>query len=322
MSRPGPRLWSVGALARAAGVTVRTLHHYDRTGLVPCSGRTGSGHRRYTGDDVTRLYRVLALRGLGLPLPEIEAVLATDDPTSLLATARLHRERVREQLAHARRLHGRLDEVIDQLEHDRAPSTDDLLDTLETMAMTVHLTRIYTRTGDDGRTHLADLSRVPKTDPRVEAGGAVDELTAAVGVALAVPDLPDGYAGWLRQIQNDLFGIGADLSRPDGGPTPDEGPRVDGSYVTWLEEICDRVSADLPALRSFVLPGGTPLAAQLHVCRTVCRRAERRVLAVPDVNPQLTRYLNRLSDLLFILARAADGGPEALWQPGRRPVTP
>ncbi|MEV7225684.1 MULTISPECIES: cob(I)yrinic acid a,c-diamide adenosyltransferase [Polymorphospora] len=191
--------------------------------------------------------------------------------------------------------------------------------------MSVHLTRIYTRTGDDGRTHLADLTRVPKTDPRVEAGGAVDELTAAVGVAVATPgDLPDGYAGWLRQVQNDLFDIGADVSRPGGGPAagpaPDDGPRVDGSYVAWLEEICDRVNADLPALRSFVLPGGTPLSARLHVCRTVCRRAERRALAVPDVNPEVTRYLNRLSDLLFILARAAaEGAPEVLWQPGRRP---
>ncbi|MEV0732554.1 cob(I)yrinic acid a,c-diamide adenosyltransferase [Polymorphospora sp. NPDC050346] len=187
--------------------------------------------------------------------------------------------------------------------------------------MSVHLTRIYTRTGDDGRTHLADLTRVPKTDPRVEAGGAVDELTAAVGVALAAPgDRPEGYAGWLRQVQNDLFDIGADVSRPGGGPAPDDGPRVDGSYVAWLEEICDRVNVDLPALRSFVLPGGTPLSAQLHVCRTVCRRAERRALAVPDVNPEVTRYLNRLSDLLFILARAAaEGAPEVLWQPGRRP---
>lgn len=122
----------------------------------------------------------------------------------------------------------------------------------------------------------------------------------------------------MQQIQNDLFDLGANLSHPPGSPdeTPHQG--FDEEYVTWLESVCDQVNADLPALRSFVLPGGTLLAAHLHVCRTVCRRAERRTLAVPAVSPYVTRYLNRLSDLLFILSRAANSGDEPLWQPGRR----
>ncbi len=312
--------WTVGELARAARITVRTLHHYDRVGLLAASGRTSGGHRRYTERDVARLYRVLALRGLGLALEEIPALLDADGLAPLLATARMQRERVEQQLTNHERLRSRLDGVIRHLEHDRVPPTDDFLDTLETMAMTVHLTRIYTRLGDDGRTHLADLSRVAKTDPRIEAVGAVDELNAAVGLAVAAGDLPARYADWMAQIQNDLFDLGADLSHPVPS-AGDEAPTtaVDEQYVAWLESVCDRVNADLPELRSFVLPGGTQLAAHLHMCRTVCRRAERRALAVPAISPYITRYLNRLSDLFFILSRAANNsGEEPLWQPGRR----
>ncbi|HEX4364914.1 MAG TPA: cob(I)yrinic acid a,c-diamide adenosyltransferase [Solirubrobacteraceae bacterium] len=189
--------------------------------------------------------------------------------------------------------------------------------------MTVNLTRIYTKLGDGGETHLGDMSRVPKTHPRIEAYGDVDELNAQVGVTLAVDVLPTGYAAWLRRIQNDLFDVGADLAVPE---TTDDGGdaakpkrtrlRVTADQVTWLEGICDEVNATLAPLRSFVLPGGTAAAAQLHVCRTVCRRAERRALLVADANPEVVRYLNRLSDLLFILSRAANDGDEPLWQPG------
>ena len=193
--------------------------------------------------------------------------------------------------------------------------------------MTVNLTRIYTKLGDGGETHLGDMSRVSKLHPRVEAYGTVDELNAAIGVALLAPGLPDSFAAWLRRVQNDLLDLGADLSVPAPAADADDAAqgerprlRVNGEYTAWLEAACDEVNATLAPLRSFVIPGGTPAAAHLHVCRTVCRRAERRTIAVgEEVNPEVVRYLNRLSDLLFILARAANGdgaGAEPLWQPG------
>ena len=181
--------------------------------------------------------------------------------------------------------------------------------------MTVNLTRIYTKLGDGGETHLGDMSRVPKNHPRIEAYGTVDELNAQLGVALALPALPEPFAAFLRRIQNDLFDVGADISVPHGGDR--SRLRVTPEQTEWLEQACDEVNADLPKLRSFVLPGGTPAAAQLHVCRTVCRRAERRAIALGDeANPEVVRYLNRLSDLLFILARDANQGDEPLWSPG------
>jgi cob(I)alamin adenosyltransferase len=191
--------------------------------------------------------------------------------------------------------------------------------------MTVNLTRIYTKLGDGGETHLGDMSRVSKLHARVEAYGTVDELNAVIGVALLAPDLSETFAGWLRRVQNDLLDLGADLSVPE---TPDGAAerqrlRVDADYTAWLETACDEVNATLEPLRSFVIPGGTPAAAHLHVCRTVCRRAERRTIAVgAEVNPEVVRYLNRLSDLLFILSRAANAEPgdderaEPLWDPG------
>jgi cob(I)alamin adenosyltransferase len=182
-------------------------------------------------------------------------------------------------------------------------------------AMTVNLTRIYTRLGDGGDTHLGDMSRVPKTHPRIEAYGAVDELNAQIGLALTAEGLPEQYGDWLRRIQNDLFDVGADLSVPPGGER--DRLRLAAEQVAWLEQACDEVNATLQPLRSFVLPGGTRAAAHLHVCRTVCRRAERRALVVEDGSPEVVRYLNRLSDLLFILSRGANGGEEPLWEPGR-----
>jgi len=182
--------------------------------------------------------------------------------------------------------------------------------------MTVNLTRIYTKLGDGGETHLGDMSRVPKTHPRIEAYGDVDELNAHIGVALTLAELPAEYAAWLRRIQNDLFDVGADLSVPADPDAARERLRVRAEQVTWLEGACDEVNATLTPLRSFVLPGGTAAAAQLHVCRTVCRRAERRALVVEDSNPEVVRYLNRLSDLLFILSRGANDGDEPLWEPG------
>jgi cob(I)alamin adenosyltransferase len=193
-------------------------------------------------------------------------------------------------------------------------------------SVTVNLTRIYTKLGDGGETHLGDMSRVSKVHPRVEAYGTVDELNAAIGLALLAPGMPEQFARWLQRVQNDLLDIGADLSVPPPaeGSAGGERPRlrVGAEYTEWLEQACDEVNAKLAPLRSFVIPGGTPAAAHLHVCRTVCRRAERRAIAVgTEGSAEVVRYLNRLSDLLFILSRAAndegDGeGAEPLWQPG------
>jgi cob(I)alamin adenosyltransferase len=184
--------------------------------------------------------------------------------------------------------------------------------------MTVNLTRIYTRLGDSGETHLGDMSRVPKTHPRIEAYGTIDELNSQIGLTLTVDGLPEGYADWLTRIQNDLFDVGADIAAPDDPEATRERLRVVAEQTTWLEERCDEVNATLEPLRSFVLPGGTRAAAHLHVCRTVCRRAERAAVTCGDeVSPEVVRYLNRLSDLLFILSRGANAGDEPLWQPGR-----
>jgi cob(I)alamin adenosyltransferase len=197
--------------------------------------------------------------------------------------------------------------------------------------VTVNLTRIYTKLGDGGDTHLGDMSRVSKLHPRVEAYGTVDELNATLGVALLAPGLPSEFTQWLERVQNDLLDVGADLSvpapaegEPDATGKGEERLRVTPEYAQWLERVCDEVNARLEPLRSFVIPGGTPAAAQLHVCRTVCRRAERRAIAVgADCNPEVVRYLNRLSDMLFILSRAANdeasptgSSAEPLWAPG------
>jgi cob(I)alamin adenosyltransferase len=183
----------------------------------------------------------------------------------------------------------------------------------------VRLTRIYTRAGDAGETSLGDGSRVPKTDARIEAYGTVDELGAAIGLVLAAGP-PEEFRPWLERIQQLLFDVGADLAVPleDGR----ERLRAAQEQVDWLEELCDLVNERLPPLRSFVLPGGTEVAARLHVARTVCRRAERRAVALAaeaPVNRLALACLNRLSDLLFILARAANaeaGADEPLWKPG------
>jgi cob(I)alamin adenosyltransferase len=175
----------------------------------------------------------------------------------------------------------------------------------------VRITRVYTRTGDAGETSLGDGSRVAKTDARVEALGDVDELNSLLGWALAA----SGGDERLARIQNELFDLGADLSVPVV-PGDDGRIRIGQASIERLEGECDAANAELAPLTSFVLPGGTELAARLYVARAVCRRAERRVLAVPHTSALTAVYLNRLSDLLFILARAANGGDEPLWRPG------
>jgi cob(I)alamin adenosyltransferase len=186
----------------------------------------------------------------------------------------------------------------------------------------VRLTRIYTRAGDRGETSLGDGSRVPKLDCRIGAFGAVDELNAAIGVVLAGSDLPERLRGPLERVQNDLFDVGADLSIPYGVT---DRLRVEQSHVDRLEAFCDEFNAELPTLKSFVLPGGTEAAARLHVARTVCRRTEREALVADGengINPLVLAYLNRLSDFLFIAARSANaaaGRDEPLWRPGGNP---
>jgi cob(I)alamin adenosyltransferase len=185
----------------------------------------------------------------------------------------------------------------------------------------VHLTRIYTRTGDDGTTALGDMSRVRKTHPRVGAYADCDETNAALGVVLALGSLPEPVTAVLRHIQNDLFDLGADLCTPVA-PDPQYPPlRIDSRYVDRLEGWCDEFNADLPKLDSFILPGGTPAAALLHQARTLARRAERSAWLLYEAEPERTNreallYLNRLSDLLFILSRVANPDGDVLWRPG------
>ncbi len=195
----------------------------------------------------------------------------------------------------------------------------------------VTLSRIYTRTGDAGETRLSDMSLVHKTDSRVEAYGHVDEANSVIGLALATGEIPPPVTAALRDIQNELFDVGADLSNPLAAEAEFEPLRIIQSSVDRLEKWCDEFGDPLPNLTSFILPGGTQAAALLHVARTVVRRAERAAwriveqygteVATPDkpggANLVAIRYLNRLSDLLFILTRVLNGGHETLWVPGK-----
>jgi cob(I)alamin adenosyltransferase len=185
----------------------------------------------------------------------------------------------------------------------------------------VNLTRIYTRTGDQGTTALGDMSRVPKTDLRISAYADANEANAVIGSAIALGGLSEEVVKVLVRVQNDLFDVGADLCTPVT-PDPEFPPlRVTAAYTERLEAACDAHNEALPKLASFILPGGTPAAALLHQARVVVRRAERSVWALlaadgDRTNPETARYLNRLSDLLFILARGANPGGDVLWEPG------
>ncbi|HET9518101.1 MAG TPA: cob(I)yrinic acid a,c-diamide adenosyltransferase [Actinoplanes sp.] len=187
--------------------------------------------------------------------------------------------------------------------------------------MAIHLTRIYTRTGDAGSTRLGNNEVAAKTDPRIAGYADTDECNAAIGAALALGELPDDIRAVLKVIQNDLFDVGADLCNPLT-EAPEWPPlRITEAYVTRLEGWCDEFNERVAPLDSFVLPGGSPGAALLHVARTVARRAERSVWALLEVDPQRTstlpaKYLNRLSDLLFILARVANPNGDVKWVPG------
>ena len=180
----------------------------------------------------------------------------------------------------------------------------------------VRLDRIYTRHGDAGETSTGDGRRVPKTDHRIELCGEIDELNAAVGLVLAA-DVPDGVRVALQRVQNELFDLGADFSVPLESER--RRLRVGAAHVHWLEHTCDEYNTRLAPLRSFLLPGGSEDVARLHLARAICRRAERRAVALAEtakINGAALAYLNRLSDLLFILARSTATGDERLWVPG------
>ncbi|UWE70758.1 cob(I)yrinic acid a,c-diamide adenosyltransferase [Corynebacterium diphtheriae bv. mitis] len=187
--------------------------------------------------------------------------------------------------------------------------------------MAVHLTKIYTRTGDDGTTALSDFSRVSKNDLRLAAYADCDELNASIGQALALTTLPADVVTVLKRVQNELFDAGADLSTPIQENPKYPPLRIEQSYIDALEADCDRFNEQLEALNSFILPGGTPGAAMLHVARTIARRAERAAWAAVEAVPETTsvlpaRYLNRLSDLLFIMSRLANDSNDVKWVPG------
>ena len=180
------------------------------------------------------------------------------------------------------------------------------------------ITKVYTRTGDDGTTHLGSGQRVSKTCLRIEAYGTVDELNAHIGAALAAGPVTTLVAP-LRRIQNELLHLGADLCIPEADKAKQPGPRVESHHVLGLEQYIDELNQDLPALQNFILPGGTAAATQLHVARTVCRRAERLAIALAQeepLGPDVVPYLNRLSDALFVMARFQNhqaGVPDPLW---------
>ncbi|MEB3071820.1 cob(I)yrinic acid a,c-diamide adenosyltransferase [[Mycobacterium] vasticus] len=187
--------------------------------------------------------------------------------------------------------------------------------------MAVHITRVYTRTGDDGTTGLSDFSRVPKTDPRLVAYADCEEANAAIGVALALGNPDAAITATLLRIQNDLFDAGADLATPVAENPKYPPLRITADYIDRVETWCDEYNEQLAPLNSFILPGGSPLSALLHVARTAARRAERSAWAAVEAHGDAVsvlpaKYLNRLSDLMFVLCRVANADGDVLWQPG------
>lgn len=311
-------LIGIGDAARALSTTPRTLRYYEQRGLLEPSEISQAGHRRYGPESLRRARRVLRLRGLGLSLDDIAAALSGDESqlgeilTAQAAFLDTH-------LAELETLRHRLGTLLARDTPNplagAAERFDESIDLLEELAMTIVLSRIYTRTGDHGTTTLANEVRVEKTDPLLEVIGDLDELTTALGLAVAAStDASRTQVGELRVIQNELFNLGADLAHVDGDRSlPPTRALIDEANIRRLEQLCDKLNADLIAPDSFVLPGGDPLSAALHHARAICRRAERHCWAVTTSNPAAAPYLNRLSDLLFILARSAEGGGEPTW---------
>lgn len=330
----GEAEWSIGELAGAAGTTVRALHHYDERGLLRPARRTPAGHRRYGPEAPARLYRIVALRQLGLGLDDIAAVLdaegTEDDARTLQRTARRHLAEVERRLTATTELRDRLRALVAGVDPGRADADPTDVDrpttgpagapsvatTLEVTTLTLRLDRITTRTGDGGTTALAHGPRVAKDDPRIEAIGALDELNVRVGTVRAQPGLAAPVDAHLVRVQQSLFDLGAALAGPGGDATD----RIDAE-TAWAEATQAAVQEGQAPLRSFVLPGGGAASVALHACRTGCRAAERRAVTLQRGAPEpaatevaAVRYLNRLSDLFFVLAREASEG-DVLWEP-------
>jgi cob(I)alamin adenosyltransferase len=289
------------------------LRHYEDVGLL-VPDRSEGGHRRYEESDLARLRQIVALRELGLGLQHIAAWLDSRDPELLRKLVRRRLQEVEVRLAVEDRLRQRLEKLLRSLEGSGDPSVSQLIDEMEERGMGIELSQIYTGLGDGGETQLANLQRVAKTDPRIEAGGALHELSAQLSFVLAEGELPQRCRAWLERIESDLFDLGSDLAWPANGD--EQRPRVGTDYVSWLEATCDEINEPLEPLYGFVLPGRTRTAAQVEICSAVCRRAERRVFAVGDANPEIARYLNRLSDFFFLLGRTVVEGEERFWRPG------
>jgi cob(I)alamin adenosyltransferase len=313
MSVSSEARWTIGELAKMVGVSVRALRHYEDVGLL-VPDRSEGGHRRYGASDLARLRQIVALRELGLGLQHIAAWLDSRDPELLRKLARRRLHEVESRLVVEGRLRQRLEELLGSLERSPDPSATQLIEEMEERGMGIELRQIYTGLGDSGETQLANLQRVAKTDPRIEAGGALHELSAQLAFLLAEGELPQRCRDWLGRIENDLFDLGSDLAWPADGD--EQRPRIGADYVAWLEAICDEISEPLETLYGFVLPGRTRTAAQVEICSAVCRRAERRVFAIGDANPEIARYLNRLSDFFFLLGRVVGEGEERFWRPG------
>ena len=304
----------IGELADAMGVTVRTIRHYEAVGLLGPAERSCGGHRRYGEGDVAQLRRIVALRRCGFGLGAIRRLLDASSRGDALAVAVRQLERAEVELDVARRLHIRVRRFAGLLRSSQDESIDSLIAEMETENMNVNLDQISTGLGDSGDTDLADGTRVPKVDPVLAAVGATEELGAEIGLVLAESELSGRHRAWLERVANDLFDIGSDLSSPLSDR--DGRPRVGAEYVEWLEEASAEANEGLSAIDTFIAWFQSSAAARLNACRTVCRRAERSFFAVDDANPQIGRYLNRLSDFLFILARAEAAGEEVGWQPG------
>jgi cob(I)alamin adenosyltransferase len=306
---------TIGDLAEAVGVTVRTIRHYESIGLVEPADRSFGGHRRYGPADLDRLRQIIALRDCGFSLATISRLLGSSSREESLSLARRQLERSEIELDVARRLRARLRRFVALLEADEK-SIDQLIAETEVEDMDEgddSLASITTRLGDAGDSDLVDGTRVAKTAPVFAAMGTVEELEVQLGALLAEGDLPDPHRQVLERVANDLFDICSDLASP-----PQEGDRlrIDAGYVEALDRACEEIGSTVEPLDAFVLWFDTKVAANLNVCRATCRRAERVAFAVEDANPEIGRYLNRLSDLLFIISRANAGGEERLWQPG------
>lgn len=304
---------TIGDLAAAAGATVRSIRHYEEIGLLEPAERSFGGHRRYRHADLLQLRRILVLRRCGFGLAAIPNLLATGSSAEALALARRQLEQVELELEVRRRLSRRLRRFTELLAGSEPKSIDQLIAEIEEEGMNEDLNPITTALGDAGETDLADGSRVPKTHPVIAACGAVETLLAEVGRVLAETDPAPAVRAPLERITHELIDVCCDLAAPASLDRP---PRIGAEYVEWVELATSEAGKGLESLDTFVAHFPTPAAAGINACRAACRRAELAVFALEGANPQVGRYLNRLSDLLFLLARAEAGSREVRWRPG------